>query len=758
MTRTNFNLISTNIFLAGVFILIGFLLNSFPSETFIAGGDFYQSINSENTMYRYLYTWFNQSGQNQYNPIVTSYSYYFIQNLIISMGVSSGFMISFILTSFLLLSYYSFFISTYILELNIRYRERIIFSLLYSMNLFSFSVLTYTWGFNHHFIIYIFIPLLLAIFYRTVRYGGFINYSIYALIILLSIVSYNNVAFLVALFFIQAISIIPILFYRKRFIYAKRVGISFLVQIFLTSFILIIFYLSYKYQIDNVTNSKIIDSVNWIKATSSKVLNNFFLIRGNSAFPVSIDKRYLGYDGYFIFSSVLTLAPIGFIILGSIKKTKRGIYETFLLAGFFLLSVLNIRLTSPFELFNDVFYNNTFGFFRSSDKLFAFYPYFVIMLALFGYNKIKWNYKYILLPLLLGPSIFFIIGGVENFMSKKVVSSIDGYEYRYTTQIPKEYYYIQSKYFNGTEPTSTTIISLPYAVVNSTNWVNYPKWHYVGNDVTRFLWNKNQIIANTYDHPVLENKFSFRDFNELETGTKEELLFLIQKFSGEYVIFHKDITADWLEKSQYIKGKIEELEKSGDLSKLEDNEYFNLYKLADKNLYPVIYADNSNVKFHRINPTKYKISIQNIKSDTYIRFNQSFNKLWNLYSSQDQKECDQLKNYNINSFKTTECKFDRKFFEGEELSYLWKQPVFEDSHQLVYDYANQWTIDPEYIKANFDKSYYKENPDGSIDIELTLYFKPQSYFYLGIIISGTTLILCLGYLGYAFYRKRGGKE
>lgn len=63
-------------------------------------------------------------------------------------------------------------------------------------------------------------------------------------------------------------------------------------------------------------------------------------------------------------------------------------------------------------------------------------------------------------------------------------------------------------------------------------------------------------------------------------------------------------------------------------------------------------------------------------------------------------------------------------------------------------------LSKEYIKANFDNSYYKENPDGSIDLELTLYFKPQSYFYLGIIISGTTLILCLSYLGYTFYRKR----
>ena len=76
---------------------------------------------------------------------------------------------------------------------------------------------------------------------------------------------------------------------------------------------------------------------------------------------------------------------------------------------------------------------------------------------------------------------------------------------------------------------------------------------------------------------------------------------------------------------------------------------------------------------------------------------------------------------------------------------------------FILNFVNSLDLSKEYIKANFDKSYYKENPDGSIDIELTLYFKPQSYFYLGIIISGTTLILCLGYLGYAFYRKRGVK-
>jgi hypothetical protein len=35
-------------------------------------------------------------------------------------------------------------------------------------------------------------------------------------------------------------------------------------------------------------------------------------------------------------------------------------------------------------------------------------------------------------------------------------------------------------------------------------------------------------------------------------------------------------------------------------------------------------------------------------------------------------------------------------------------------------------------------------------MRLTLYFKPQSYFYLGLLISGTTLLACLGYLAYAY--------
>ena len=63
-------------------------------------------------------------------------------------------------------------------------------------------------------------------------------------------------------------------------------------------------------------------------------------------------------------------------------------------------------------------------------------------------------------------------------------------------------------------------------------------------------------------------------------------------------------------------------------------------------------------------------------------------------------------------------------------NYLYEKPIFEETHHLVNDYANGRTLDADYIKKNFPKDYYKENPDGSIDVNLTLYFKPQSYFYL----------------------------
>ena len=76
---------------------------------------------------------------------------------------------------------------------------------------------------------------------------------------------------------------------------------------------------------------------------------------------------------------------------------------------------------------------------------------------------------------------------------------------------------------------------------------------------------------------------------------------------------------------------------------------------------------------------------------------------------------------------------------------------------MILDYANGWAIDFQYIKDNYSPEYYTTNPDGSINIELVLYFKPQSYFYIGLIISGTILILCIFYIIYHSIKSREAK-
>jgi hypothetical protein len=174
---------------------------------------------------------------------------------------------------------------------------------------------------------------------------------------------------------------------------------------------------------------------------------------------------------------------------------------------------------------------------------------------------------------------------------------------------------------------------------------------------------------------------------------------------------------------------IENLDKLDFLEKIDiGTQELVIYR--NKNYVSKIFYDfddeNKELVFNRYSLTHYTLPLQNITEKTDIVFSETYSSDWKI----------QIGTFNwINTFTN-------------------KNILLSDNNHTRKYNVNVFTIDPEYIKANFDKSMYKENPDGSIDVELTLYFKPQSYFYLGIIISGTTLILCLGYLGYTFYHKR----
>lgn len=134
-------------------------------------------------------------------------------------------------------------------------------------------------------------------------------------------------------------------------------------------------------------------------------------------------------------------------------------------------------------------------------------------------------------------------------------------------------------------------------------------------------------------------------------------------------------------------------------------------------------------KYNKDSGTKYRISLKNINNKIEVILDEPYSIKWKMYINKNN-------------------------FLGD-LPYLYEKDIYGNTHIRTDIYKNGWVVDPGYIIKNFDKSLYKQNPDGSVDIELTLYFRPQSYFYLGLIVSGTTLFLCAGYLIISVVRKYG---
>ncbi len=75
------------------------------------------------------------------------------------------------------------------------------------------------------------------------------------------------------------------------------------------------------------------------------------------------------------------------------------------------------------------------------------------------------------------------------------------------------------------------------------------------------------------------------------------------------------------------------------------------------------------------------------------------------------------------------------------------------SHLKLNDFENGWYIDVAAL-CQGKQSFCHRQADGSYNLELLATFTPQRYFYAGAAASGLTLVACLGYLAWAWRRRR----
>lgn len=400
---------------------------------------------------------------------------------------------------------------------------------------------------------------------------------------------------------------------------------------------------------------------------------------------------------------------------------------------FLIFTLVGIFLTKqgdfPFPEFYQWAYDNIplFNLYRESSKFYSilalWYSWLIwFTVYLFAKNNFHIVKKIITLLFLL----YTIINLKPLILNEEKTLFVE-------REVPREYEFVNS--IVSKDPHYSRILSIP----SNSRWLDYWKKH---PSIDLAYSSARELKANFSGAYYWENiKNYIPEMSKLSTfwyifirNTKNN------DFEGDFWDFYNDVNAVLLNNTG--------------LQRLFYSQNIALYKIQNTADPLLIWKDLSS--FTIFNNSKIKLTIKNLKEKSFINYFQSFHPKWKLYlDSYTQKTCKkqqiytgEVKNIETGSmqeylYHVIECEAKKESSLIEWIKKLWETPIFDNTHQIVNGYANQRTLDADYIKKNFPKEYYKLNPDGSIDVNLTLYFKPQSYFYLGLCVSGITFFILL---------------
>ena len=409
------------------------------------------------------------------------------------------------------------------------------------------------------------------------------------------------------------------------------------------------------------------------------------------------------------------------------KNTKKSILF------FWIISLIGILLTKqsslPFPALYGWLYDNIplFGLFREASKFF--------LLTSLGYSALL-GYSLILLKdfsIQIKKSLFLIMSLIIIFLSLYNTKPLLTKEIR-TLFIPK---YIPNDYsivnkFISNQPDYFRTLWVP----TSSRWGffidNHPSISAVG--VVEY-WSK--IINSGFLESLPIFKYSFSNqlidlaavkyvFIPLQDRLNDDNFFI---FYGKRQLFIND-----LNKLNYLK-KINIGTK--EIIIYENKDYRPHIYLTEKK--ETIYKNipYQKIDFKYINPTQYKVNLINIKSPVYLNFSESYHPYWKIRVGPPAGQIKgALRAGEFNWFKAI----------------VYKKYFLPDKYHFQNDaMLNSFYFDPKQICSD---NLCAQNSDDSLDINLTLYFKPQSYFYLGGIISLVTFISCIIFLILRFAKLR----
>lgn len=700
-------------FFVGFLILFFVILvNLFPRNHVIVGGDTSQLINiSERGFAYYFYDWQGR--------VSIFYSIFFLLDKI---GISETGQLSWYLGLFIFGSYISFYIFVKIIFEKINIFLPFITSLFYALNLYTLYIFTYSWGYSGHQILYIFIPLLTGLYLKFLKSEKNIYGAYFIIVLFLASSSFANPAFALSLaIFLILITCIAFIF--KYFTFSVKL-VSRLLIFGILSFLVCAYWIfplipQVKKGIADLYSNNILDLDWWLQKSSTPLQNTLSLLPYdmNNYFPYNFPYRGM----VFLKNLLVVLSFLPFILVIFSLKQRKIAKHTSVFWTFFVMLLLFIPLVArvrfPFEKINNfIFHLSGFNTLRSYEKIAIFIPFLftVLLLTFIIQSETKKYYKsaVVLLVVILFIPLPFYFGKLQQNISS-IFSAEKNKNYQkanrsFLIKIPKEYYEIKPRINN--DPDDAKIAILPFNVINGVGWSNYIKWNLLGADITRFLYNKKFIDANS---PYINNWFFAKEFNDLDYNP-EWIIKLLGMLNVKYIIYHKDVDEKFVERSI---DKMEYLLNKGIIIKIEENDFFSLFEINKKYQFSHVSLQKSNITFLpspisveyvfdilkresqvanyiTVNPKKIIVSVDEYNESGYIVLNEPYDKNWKAF-----------------------YKKGRNTYELESVGEI--------------NYTNRWLIN-------------KDIKDSEVIIE----YLPMKLFWMGVIISASVLILIISYILY----------
>jgi len=571
-------------------------------------------------------------------------------------------------------------------------------------------------------------------------------------VILMFVSSFTFWLFAVDIFFLTLYWLLSIIIRKKNFIKSIKNLIS-LVILFMPLASIIIFTILHEF----LNNAGDVNSQFYASFQSQQggMWYQFLMLFSWGIYNVWTPRSLYPFGQYFLSTPYKTVTLLIYLIIvigvilrykgkvSSLKMLKAGVKNfsadiknkyLFIFLSIFIISVFFAKAAQPpFGNIFLFFYNYVpfFSVFRSADHRFGFAIVFSVSILLLYASKKYKSYLFFSVLLLLSIAQTYPM----YFGNAVRGENIDIKYYDRIASVTPDYKDL-ANYINTKDNSLSYILTIPSVDYGVYSLDIKGSDHLVGQDLLPKIINKPFVylsnssgmskVASDKLTSLLQDR-QFKDFAE---------------FPIKYIIFRKDVTC---EDCLLIKEK----ELLDIAEKVYKNDSFSLFKL--KKFSPII--NGMEINYKTINPVKFKVELLNIKDKENLNLMFSFNKNWKIYldkySSMDGCEV----NTGLVSVSVTQCIGEKHFFNGDEAKYLFNKGGFNSTHELSNGYGNKWIIDPDFVIENFDSSFYKKNQDGSINLSLTIYYQPQSWYYVFAVITLVVFVLYLTFIKVLFKKK-----